>query len=134
MILTEAFLAVKAVFVDGKLNVDGGLLGTMYVRPQASLAPGNVRTGSFFIVSLVRTGPSDHQKPHALTIDFTDAAGKKQLLVEDAIVFDDPAEGGGCWISPITMTEPQPGLVHFNINLEGGGKPLRLPVQVRIAE
>ena len=134
MILTEAFLAAKAAFVDGRLNVEGGLLGTMYVPRQLATGDSNVATGNLYLVTLVRTGPQDHQKPHPLTIDYVDATGHREVLAEDSIVFDNPAEGGGCWISPITIAAPKPGVIVFNVSIEGGGKPVSIPVQVLIAQ
>ncbi|MGD9622129.1 MAG: hypothetical protein AB7G47_16135 [Mycolicibacterium sp.] len=132
MLLTDAFLAVKAEFVDGRLNVQGGILGTMYVPPPVMGGLANARTGRVDLVTLVRTGPSDHQKPHRLTIEFIDADGNKQLVVEDTIVFDQPAEGSGCWVSPMMLANVKPGEVAFIVSVDGAGKPVRIPVQVRV--
>ena len=64
--------------------------------------------GTCFSSPLFRTGPQDHQKPHPLTIDYVDATRHRQVLAEDSIV--------------------------FNVSIEGGGKPLSIPVQVLIAQ
>ena len=131
MILTEAFLAVKAEFVNRRLNVDGGIIGTIHVPPPIRGGQGNIRTSRIDLVSLVRTGPSDHQKPYRHTIEFIDADGRRQPVAEDTIVFDNPAEGNGCWISPLTLANIKPGSVVFIVSIDGGGKPVRIPVEVR---
>lgn len=131
MLLTDAFLAVKAEFVNRRLNVNGGILGTIYVPPPITFGQARVRTGRVDLVTLVRTGPGDHQKPFRLTIEFVDADGNKQHVLDDTIVFDDPAEGSGCWISPLTLANIKPGDVAFIVSIAGGGKPVRIPVKVR---
>ncbi|MGB2923025.1 MAG: hypothetical protein WA944_09725 [Mycobacterium sp.] len=122
---------MKADFTDGALNVSGGLLGTMYVPSPLEYGSGDVPTGSFYLVSLFRTSPNDHQKPFGLTIEFIDSDGLRQVVARNTVVFDDPAEGAGCWVSPITLASPKPGQVFFTVSVEGGGKPVSIPVQVR---
>ncbi len=62
-------------------------------RHRSERAKATARVGRLDLVSLLRTGPSDHQKPYRLTIDFVDADGNRLHVLEDTIVFDDPAEG-----------------------------------------
>lgn len=134
MLLTDAFLAKKAEFVNGGLDVRGGILGTMFVPPPLREGQGPARVGRLDLVSLLRTGPSDHQKPYRLTIDFVDADGNRLHVLEDTIVFDDPAEGGGCWVSPLTMANTEPGRITFVVSVEGAGKPVRIPVGVYLQQ
>ncbi|MCH9732027.1 MAG: hypothetical protein K0U84_20530 [Actinomycetia bacterium] len=134
MLLTDAFLAKKAEFVEGGLEVRGGILGTLFVPPPLREGQAPARVGRLDLVSLLRTGPSDHQKPYRLTIDFVDAEGNKLHVLEDTIVFHDPAEGGGCWVSPMTLGNIKPGQVAFIVNVEGAGKPVRIPVGVYLKQ
>lgn len=141
MLLTDAFLAKKAEFVKsrhsirhGGLDVRGGILGTMFVPPPLREGQGPARVARLDLVSLLRTGPSDHQKPYRLTIDFIDADGNRLHVLEDTIVFDDPAEGGGCWVSPLTMANVKPGQITFIVSVEGAGKPVRIPVGVYLQQ
>lgn len=132
MLLTDAFLAAKAEFVNGRLNVNGGILGTIYVPPPIRNSQGVVRTGRVDLVTLVRTDSRDHQKPFRLTIEFVDADGNRQHVLDDTIVFDDPAEGSGCWVSPLTLANIKPGDIAFIVSIDGAGKPVRIPVRVRL--
>lgn len=134
MLLTDAFLAVKAEFVDGRLNVNGGILRTIRVPPPTMGSLANARAGRVDLVTLVRTGPSDHQRPYRLTIEFIDADGNRELVVEDTIVFEDPAEGSGCWVSPLMLANVKPGEVAFIVTIDGAGEPVRIPVQVRVVQ
>lgn len=103
----------------------------MYVPSPLEYSAGNAPTGSFYTVSLFRTGPNDHQKPFALTIEFIAADGERRVVARNTVMFDDPAEGGGCWVSPITLESPKPGQVFFVVSVEGAGRPVSIPVQAR---
>ena len=121
MILTGAFLAESATEVDGKLQVEGGVLSHFRV--------GFDRVAALSLVALTQFEP--HDTAPRLTIQFVTPSGDSQAeQIEMPPVFigsAEPEPGFACW--PLWLPVETDGRYSLVVTADHGSVTLPLTVQ-----